>query len=255
MQKRLSYEPYQLIFEDDFHGPELDRSCWNVEFHEPGWVNEEWQEYIDSPDTVCVQDGNLMIRPVKTVLPDGTIHYTSGRISTQNKHDFTYGLFEARLKVPKGKGFLPAFWLMTTDEEQYGRWPVCGEIDIMEIWGNQTKTNYGTLHYGLPHEQNQGTVTLCAGDFAEEYHCFAVEWQPRRIRWYVDGVLFHEAEYWFSASAESAAPYPAPFNHDMYIILNLAVGGNWVGYPDETTGFENAVFAVDYVRVYQRTER
>ncbi len=127
MQKRLSYEPYQLIFEDDFHGPELDRSCWNVELHEPGWVNEEWQEYIDSPDTVCVRDGNLMIRPVKTVLPDGTIHYTSGRISTQNKHDFTYGLFEARLKVPKGKGFLPAFWLMTTDEEQYGRWPVCGE--------------------------------------------------------------------------------------------------------------------------------
>ena len=79
MQKRLSYEPYQLIFEDDFHGPELDRNRWNVELHEPGWVNEEWQEYIDSPDTVCVQDGNLMIRPVKTVLPDGTIHYTSGK--------------------------------------------------------------------------------------------------------------------------------------------------------------------------------
>ena len=129
MNDILSYEGYGLVFEDSFDGPALDRSRWNVELHEPGWVNEEWQEYVDSEENILLRDGRLLIRPVKTVHTDGTITYTSGRISTQYKHDFTYGLFEARLKVPKGKGFLPAFWLMTTDEDKYGQWPVCGEID------------------------------------------------------------------------------------------------------------------------------
>lgn len=242
MNDILSYEGYGLVFEDRFDGLALDRSRWNVELHEPGWVNEEWQEYVDSEENILLRDGRLLIRPVKTVHKDGKISYTSGRISTQYKHDFTYGLFEARLKVPKGKGFLPAFWLMTTDEDKYGQWPVCGEIDIMEVKGDQTGTNHGTLHYGLPHEQNQGTVTLPQGDFSEEFHDFALVWEPEVIRWYVDGRLFHEVVQWPTA----------PFHHDMYLILNLAVGGSWVGYPDETTDFEHAAFAVDYVRVYQK---
>ena len=242
MNDILSYEGYGLVFEDSFDGPALDRSRWNVELHEPGWVNEEWQEYADSEENIFLRDGRLLIRPVKTVHKDGKVSYTSGRISTQNKQDFTYGLFEARLKVPKGKGFLPAFWLMTTDEDKYGQWPVCGEIDMMEIKGDQTRTNHGTLHYGLPHEQNQGTAALSQGDFSEEFHNFALVWEPEVIRWYVDGRLFHQAVQWPSA----------PFHHDMYLILNLAVGGNWVGYPDETTDFTHAAFEVEYVRVYQK---
>ena len=134
MEDLLSYEGCRLVFEDNFDGAELDRSRWNVELHEPGWVNEELQEYVDSPESISVRGGKLLIRPVKTVHENGTISYTSGRITTQHKYDFTYGLFEARLKVPRGKGFLPAFWLMTTDEDRYGQWPECGEIDIMEIW-------------------------------------------------------------------------------------------------------------------------
>ena len=146
MDNMLSYQNYKLVFEDNFDGPVLDRSRWNVELHEPGWVNEELQEYVDSEENVFLRDGKLLIRPVKTVHEDGHVSYTSGRISTQWKHDFTYGLFEARLRVPKGKGFLPAFWLMTTDEDRYGQWPECGEIDIMEIMGDRTGTNHGTIH-------------------------------------------------------------------------------------------------------------
>jgi len=249
----LSYEGYCLVFEDHFDAAELDRRRWNVELHEPGWVNEELQEYVDTEETIRLKNSELLICPVRNVHPDGSVSYTSGRVSTQHKCGFTYGLFEARMKVPKGKGFLPAFWLMTTDEDTYGQWPVCGEIDIMEVQGHQTKTNYGTLHFGLPHQQDQGTLTLPEGDFSDDYHCFSLEWEQGRIRWYVDGTLFHEASEWFSAgTGQTAQPFPAPFNHEMYIILNLAVGGSWVGYPDETTDFDNALFAVDYVRVYQK---
>ena len=253
MDNTLSYDGYALVFADNFDGPVLDRSRWNVELHEPGWVNEEWQEYVDSEKNIFLRDGKLLIRPLKTALEDGRAAYTSGRISTQYKHDFTYGLFEARLKVPRGKGFLPAFWLMTTDEDKYGQWPECGEIDIMEVMGDRTGTNHGTIHYGLPHEQDQGTVTLDQGDFTEEFHNFALLWEPGLLRWYVDGIQFYQVSQWYSAGEDGIRKdFPAPFNHDMYVILNLAVGGNWVGYPDETTDFDNAVFAVDYVRVYQK---
>ena len=203
-------------------------------------------------ETVRVEGGKLLLRAVKKMDGDGRVSYTSGRVSTQWRRDFTYGIFEARMKAPQGKGLLPAFWLMTTDEERYGQWPVCGEIDIMEVLGDQTKKNHGTLHYGLPHEQVQGTVTLEEGDFSQEFHDFAVKWEPGLIRWYLDGAEFFQAEHWFSAGADGeSAPFPAPFDHDMYLILNLAVGGSWVGNPDETTNFQNAVFAVDRVRVFQ----
>ena len=255
MEERLSYEGYTLVFEDHFDTAELDRNNWNVELHEPGWVNAELQEYVDSKDTISLQDGKLLIHPFRTVHADGRISYTSGRISTQHKRDFTYGLFEARLKVPKGKGYLPAFWLMTTDEDRFGQWPVCGEIDIMEILGNHTKTNHGTIHYGLPHAQNQGSITLAEGDFSEVFHDFALKWEPGVIRWYVDGKLFHEVKQWYSADhGGDPKPFPAPFDHDMYLIFNLAVGGSWVGYPDQTTDFEHAVFEIEYVRVYQKIQ-
>lgn len=253
MDGSLSYEGYVRVFEDQFDADTLDRSKWNVELHDPGWVNAELQEYVDAEDVLSLRDSLLLIRPVKTVLADGSVSYRSGRISTQGKHEFTYGLFEARLKVPKGKGFLPAFWLMTADEDRWGQWPVCGEIDIMEILGHQTKRSFGTLHYGLPHEEDQGCFSLRAGDFAEEFHTFSLEWLPGVIRWYVDGRLFHKAEHWFSAGAGGVGrPYPAPFDHSKYLILNLAVGGLWPGPPDETTDFAHAAFAADYVRVYQK---
>lgn len=249
----LSYEGYTLRWEDNFDGTELNRQDWNVELHEPGWVNNELQSYVDSPENIYLQDGSLVLKPVEIQNPDGTVSYTSGRVNTQNKHDFKYGIFEARAKVPEGQGFLPAFWMMPTNENLYGQWPRCGEIDIMEVLGNDTTRSYGTLHYGNPHSQSQAGCTLTEGNFSDEYHTFAVEWLPDRISWYVDGQLIHTENDWYSATeGQGEITYPAPFDQPFYIILNLAVGGNWPGNPDETTDIAGSAFYIDYVRVYQK---
>lgn len=240
---------YKEVFFDDFNGEQLDRSVWNVELHEPGWVNKELQEYVDSPDNIYIKDSMLYLVPIKHA--DGSI--TSGRVSTQDKKTFIYGKFEARAKVPRGKGYLPAFWLMANDENEFGQWPVCGEIDIMEVLGDVTNKNHGTLHYGNPHDQNQGSYTITEGpDFADDFHVFTCEWEPGKISWSVDGNLFYETSEWFSKhDVTGENPYPAPFDHEFYIILNLAVGGEWVGYPDEDAPVDQP-YIIDYVKVWQK---
>ena len=253
-EAELLKEGYQLKWQDNFDGDTLNRADWNVELHKKGWVNEEWQAYVDSDKNIQVKDGKLLIKPVETVNEDGTKSYTSGRINTQGKHDFKYGYFECRAKVPTGKGYLPAFWMMPTDENLYGQWPKCGEIDIMEVMGQETNKAYGTIHYGEPHDQSQGTYTVDAKDnFADQYHTYACDWEPGKITWYIDGVKYHEESDWFSAkSGQGEVTYPAPFDQPFYMILNLAVGGSWVGYPDESTTYDDQKFAIDYVKVYQK---
>ena len=200
-----------------------------------------------------MKDGELVIRPVKEE-NDGNTVYKSGRVNTQNKHDYKYGRFEAKLKVPKGKGFLPAFWMMPKDEDYYGQWPKCGEIDIMEVLGDSTKVNYGSLHFGEPHKQSQGMYDLADGDFSEEYHVFAIEWEPGEIRWYCDGEEYHKENNWFTAvEGEDEKPYPAPFDQPFHVILNVAVGGDWPGDPDESLVFDDSTcMYVDYVRIFQK---
>ncbi|WP_173472505.1 family 16 glycosylhydrolase [Eubacterium ruminantium] len=246
---------YHLVWHDEFNGTELNPDDWNYETHEAGWVNHELQEYVPSTDYAYVKDGELVIQPVKTVDENGNTAYFSGRVNTQNKHDYKYGKVEARLKVPTGKGFLPAFWMMPQDEQFYGQWPRCGEIDIMEVLGDSTNTLYGTLHFGEPHKQRQGTFTLTEGNFAEEYHTFAIEWEPGEIRWYCDDVQYFATNDWFTKAGGqiNGKPYPAPFNQPFHVILNVAVGGDWPGNPDDTTPFdERASMKVDYVRFYQK---
>ena len=202
-----------------------------------------------------MQDGKLVIQASKTE-KDGKTYYTSGRVNTLGKHDFKYGKFEAKLKVPAGQGYLPAFWMMPADEDLYGQWPKCGEIDIMEVLGNETDTAYGTIHFGEPHAEKQGSKTVSEGekDYSEEYHTFSCEWEPGSIKWYIDDVLYHEANDWYSTTdGQGTVAYPAPFDQPFYIILNLAVGGNWPGNPDEMTSFDEK-FMIDYVRVYQKSE-
>lgn len=247
-------EGYRLMWEDQFDGDGLNMDNWSYECHQPGWVNQELQEYVESSDYAYVRDGKLVIQPAKKVDDNGKIGYISGRINTLHKYGFQYGWIEARIKVPKGKGFLPAFWMMPVDEELYGQWPKCGEIDIMEVLGHQTDCQYATIHYGEPHVQQQGAYTLEKGDFAEEYHVFACKWEPDRLSFYVDGEKIHDVVNWFTAKeGEEKKPYPAPFNQPFYIILNVAVGGTWPGDPDETTTFDEvAAMKVDYVRVYQK---
>ena len=429
-------EGYKLVFEDDFNGDQLDRTVWNVEKHEKGWVNGELQEYVDSDENIKVQDCCLNIIPVEKVettsttdgqnllsnadfssgmddwtetiadwgsdgcdasaqssvadgaitytitnpgndlwhvqlkqtvklaakkhytlsykvksdvartietgvqgdeannyisygaktqslqaekeesvsidvyaeegydtatlyfslgrktgdtsIPDASVvtisdislvettanmlpanafgdnatagtkvkkSYTSGRISTQNLKTFTYGRFEVRAKVPNGQGYLPAFWLMANDENVYGQWPRCGEIDCMEVMGQDTNKLYGTIHYGNPHAESQGTYTIKDGEksFSDDFHTFTCDWEPGKITWYVDGKKYHEESNWHSTTeGQGTLTYPAPFDQPFYIILNLAVGGSWVGNPNETTNFKNNPFVVDYVRVYQK---
>ncbi len=245
---------YTLVWEEEFEEESLNRNDWNVELHEPGWVNAELQEYVNSTENIYLEDGKLIIQALEEVDELGNKTYTSGRINTQGKHDYKYGKFEAKIKVPSGMGFLPAFWMMPTDESIYGQWPKCGEIDIMEVMGQSTDTVHGTLHFGDPHTQKQGTYVLEEGDFAEEFHVFAVEWEPGEFRFYVDGILYATQNEWFTKKEGfDKVTYPAPYDQSFYMILNLAVGGSWVGYPDETTEFgENAQLVVDYVKVYQK---
>ncbi len=188
-------------------------------------------------------------------------NYTSGRVNTQGKEDFIYGYFEARARVPEGQGYLPAFWLMASDEDNYGQWPKCGEVDIMEVMGQDTTTSHHTIHYGYDantgHRSEQHSVTIPEGekDYYEDYHTFGLEWEPGKLTWYVDGKVVGTSNKWFTGKDEtSKLTYPAPFDQEFYVILNLAVGGSWVGYPDQAAvdDMPNQSYDIDYVRVYQK---
>ena len=245
---------YHLVWEENFDYEEakLPRTDWFYEVHKAGWVNRELQAYSNSEEYAYVKNGELVIRPVKEVDENGNVTYKSGRVNTSGMHDFTYGRMEAKIKIPQGKGFLPAFWMMPKEEGRYGSWPKCGEIDIMEVVSNDPTREYGSLHFGNPHTQRQGSVSNGA-NYAEEYHVFAVEWEPNLIRWYVDGEAFYETSDWFTGEGDNITDYPAPFNQPFYIILNVAVGGDWPGDPDPDLVFdEKTCMYVDYVRVYQK---
>lgn len=248
-------DEYALLWSDEFDGTELDMTTWNYEPHEPGWTNEELQEYTTSTDNVYIEDGCLVIQALETVDASGEPYYTSGKVTTQNKQDFLYGKVVVSAKVPEGQGLWPAIWMMPTDESYYGQWPKCGEIDIMEVLGDQTNTAYGTIHYGEPHAEQQGIYVLENGTFADDFHEYSVEWEPGEMRFYIDGNLYHTVNDWFTCvQGEEDKPYPAPFDQTFFVQMNLAVGGVWPGNPDETTDFDNAKFYIDYVRVYQKPE-
>ena len=245
---------YNLLWHDEFSGSELDDSIWNREARQPGWTNEELQEYTQKTDNCFTRDGKLVLKAIKTE-ENGKPYYTSGKVNSHNKMDFMYGKVVAKAKVPEGKGLWPAIWMMPQDESFYGQWPKCGEIDIMEVLGSDVKTAYGTVHYGEPHAEQQGTVVLENGSFASDFHEYSVEWEPGEMRWYIDNELYLTVNDWFTAEKDQDdKPYPAPFNQEFYVQMNLAVGGTWPGNPDETTNFDNAEFIIDYVRVYQKPE-
>ncbi|MBR2820427.1 MAG: family 16 glycosylhydrolase [Clostridiales bacterium] len=248
-------EGYNLLWSDEFDGKEMDKSKWNYEPHQPGWTNNELQEYTTSTDNVFVKDGNLVLKAIKTE-KDGKPYYTSGKVTGQNKTDFLYGKVVVSARVPEGQGLWPAIWMMPKQESYYGQWPKCGEIDIMESLGNDTTISYSTIHYGEPHAEQQGTITKTGDEsFSSKFHEYSVEWEPGEMRFYTDGELVLTCNDWFTAvEGADDKPYPAPFNQPFFVQMNLAVGGNWPGNPDETTDFSKAEFLIDYVRVYQKSE-
>lgn len=249
---------YETIFLDEFNGSSLDTESWNREQRQPGWTNQELQEYTDSEDNSFVADGKLVLQAHKTKDANGNDYYTSGKVTTKNKVDFTYGKVEASIRVPSGgQGMWPAFWMMPTNEQFYGTWPKCGEIDIMEVLGHEPEKAYQTLHWGDPHGEKQGTMVLKDGEtFADDYHIFAVEWLPGEIIYTIDGIETHRVTDWYTkVEGGDEATFPAPFDQDFFLQLNLAVGGTWPGNPDSTTVFgEGSQMAIDWVRVSQKSD-
>lgn len=241
---------WKLVWNDEFDGKEIDRSKWKHVTGGSGFGNNEDQFYTEDAANSYIEDGKLVIKALKQ--EHGGKPYTSAKLITEGHADWTYGRFEFRAKMPLGKGMWPAIWMMPTDMEKYGGWPSSGEIDIMEYLGHEPEQVHGTLHMGNPHIYRGGKVSLEDGTFAEAFHDFALEWTPSGMKWYVDDKEFYQTTTWFTRKDEAAdnEPFPAPFDRAFFLQLNLAVGGNWPGYPDETTVFPQT-FELEYVRVYQ----
>ncbi len=236
---------WTLVWQDEFDGESLDRSKWTYDLGGGGWGNNELQYYTDRPENARVENGFLIIeaRAEKYQYRN----YTSARLKTQGLHAWMYGRFEARMQLPYGQGIWPAFWLLGEDILRSG-WPGCGEIDIMEYIGRQPDRVYATVH-GPGYSGGAGvgsSFLFSQGSPSEDFHVYAIEWEPQEIRWYVDDTPY------FAVTPDSL-PGRWVFDHPFFIILNLAVGGNWPGRPDETTVFPQFL-RVDYVRVYQRPE-
>ena len=191
-----------------------------------------------------MQAGNLVIEAKKENL--GGNAYTSARLTTKGKRKFTYGKIDIRAKIPTTKGIWPALWMLGENIDQVS-WPACGEIDIMESINKEQKV-YGTAHWGLSsssHLSNGGSYLLSSGYFSDDYHIYSIEWSATKIKWLVDGSQFYEL---FNSSV-TGGNYP--FDKDFFLILNVAVGGNWPGAPDGTSAFPQKML-VDYIRVYQK---
>ncbi len=244
---------WNLVWNEEFNGTQVATTRWNFEVNGYGGGNNELQYYTDRDENAYVKDGLLHIVALEEEYtgPDGTRQYTSARMTTKNKGDWKYGRYDIRAKMPYGQGLWPAIWMMPT-ESVYGGWAASGEIDIMEYLGHDSRIVYGTFHYGgsTPNNKQSGTsYTLPNGSFYADYHLFTLEWDTSEFRWYVDGNLYQTQNDWYTENQL----YPAPFDQKFFIILNVAVGGNWPGSPDETTVFPQEMI-VDYVRVYEKAE-
>ncbi len=243
-----------LVWSDEFDGPSgsaPDVTKWTYDTGGGGWGNNELETYTDRPQNAHLQDGMLIIQALKETFagPDGiTRNYTSARLKTQGLFRQTYGRFEARIKISYGQGLWPAFWMLGDNIGKVG-WPNCGEVDIMENIGREPSIIHGTIH-GPGYSDGSGITASYAlpadQRFADDFRIFAVEWEPNVIRFYVDSNLYKT-----TTPADLPPGTTWVFDHPFFLILNVAVGGNWPGSPDSSTAFPQTM-QVDYVRVYQR---
>jgi beta-glucanase (GH16 family) len=242
---------WELVFSDEFNGLELNRDVWNTQYYygRTNDGNHEAQYYTD--DSVTVSNGTLKLtadqrriygeRPIPQ--PDGYFYqpewfdYTSGMISSHDKRSFTYGYLEARVKVPAGQGLWSAFWMLPDTK----KWPP--EIDVMEVLGIEPTRNYMTLHYvdsTKPHNHGYVGTSSAGADYSQDFHTFAIDWAPTHITWYINN----------TAVLTMTEHIP---QESMYILANLAIGGNWVGAPTDSTPFPST-FEIDYIRMYQSAQ-
>jgi hypothetical protein len=242
---------WTLVWNDEFDGPanqRPDSSKWVTETGGHGWGNNELEYYTDRAENSALDGSGALVITAREESFMGR-NYTSARLKTQGTFEHRYGRFEARIRVPEGQGIWPAFWTLGNDIGSVS-WPTCGEIDIMENIGREPTMIHGTIHGpGYSGGNAIGDSYSLPGNapFANDYHVFAIEWEAAEIRWYVDGNLY-----------QTRTPSDLPggarwvYDHSFFMIMNVAVGGQWPGNPDGTTTFPQEM-RVDYVRVYDRS--
>jgi beta-glucanase (GH16 family) len=246
---------WALVWSDEFATPDgttPDKTKWTYDLGGNGWGNQELETYTSRAQNAQIQGGNLVITAQAETYTgtDGiTRNYTSARLKSQGLFAQAYGRFEARIKIPKGQGIWPAFWMLGNDIST-NDWPKCGEIDIMENIGREPGINHGSLHGPstvAPTSDLTANYVLPSGqNLSDDFHIYAIEWEPGTVRFYFDSNNY---------ATFSQAQWPAGgqwvFDHPFFIILNVAVGGSWPGSPDSTTQLPQQML-VDYVRVYAK---
>jgi beta-glucanase (GH16 family) len=247
-----------LVWSDEFDGASgagPDQTKWNFDIGGGGWGNNELQSYTSRTQNAFLDgEGNLVIKAINERFsgPDRIArNYTSARLLTKGKFTIKFGRLEARLKIPFGQGIWPAFWMLGNDIDSAG-WPTCGEIDIMENIGREPSIAHSTLH-GPGYSGASpltGSFTLPGGQrYTDDFHVFVVEWETDEIRFFMDGNLYHTRK-----TSDIPAGRRWVYDHPFFIIMNVAVGGNWPGSPDASTTFPQSML-VDYVRVYSDEDR
>jgi beta-glucanase (GH16 family) len=245
---------WSLVWADEFDGAAgspVDPAIWRPELGGHGWGNHELQYYTDSVENAALDGvGNLAIvaRSAEPELRDrrfGGCRYTSARLITKDRFAFSYGLVQARMRPPRGRGVWPAFWMLGQNIDHVG-WPWCGEIDVMENFGKNPAVVHGTVH-GPGYSGASGvTASYDAGvSLANEFHLYAVVWEPDRIRWYLDDELYG------TVTPGDLRGKPWVFDHEFFLLLNVAVGGTFSVTPDSSVAFPQTML-IDYIRVYAR---
>ena len=243
---------YTYYWNDEFNRDSLNDRYWNIEIRWPGFVNNESQSYTDSDANIFLENGNLYIRALKdNPFDPNQPAYTSGRINTKEKVELQYGFWEIRAKLPRGVGTWPAIWMLNSYIDSLG-WPNCGEIDIMEHVGYDPNHVFFSMHnanlYGDIHGTNQQGIYELDG-IENDFHTYSVEWDSSFVRAYFDGNLFfnypkpeiHDMNSW---------PYDNPF----FLIINLAIGGEWGGQQGIDNSIFPATFTIDYVRIFKKAD-
>ncbi|MFZ2112571.1 MAG: glycoside hydrolase family 16 protein [Solirubrobacteraceae bacterium] len=254
IRARIAAIPAHLIWSEEFNGPvgsSPDTNVWNFDAGGKGWGNEELESYTSRTQNTSLDgkgDLDLTALAESYTGSDGiTRHYTSARLQTLHKFQFQYGLAEARIQVPSGKGMWPAFWLLGSEGyASEDSWPGCGEIDAMEVLGSEPNVVNGTLHGPWPFApKGVGGTTSSPTPLSAGFHVYGVEWAPQHISFLLDGTVYKTIT---PADLPPGAPWP--FDHPFFLLLNLAVGGDWPGSPNASTQFP-AHMLVDWVRVWQ----
>lgn len=246
--QKLEKRNWQITWSDEFNGqagqlPDASKWTFDLGTGQDGWGNSELQSYTNSPANISLDDqGNMVI----TAINEGN-RFTSARIKTQGLFAQQYGRFEARIKTPYGPGIWPAFWMLGENIETEP-WPACGEIDIMELRGQEPHIIHGTIHGPGYSGGNPvtGSYALVNDRFDNDFHLFAIEWDKDKIDFFVDDYLYQRIE-------RSNVPGEWVYDQPFFILINLAVGGNYVGFPTAQTPFPQKMY-IDYVRVYQEVK-